>query len=668
MRGRLLFLGALATTAACSGAAPTRLAEVKGATSATANVPTKAPAPEAALAVTITAPAASGRCARQHPGEGAARLGASHQGSTVALATMDGVALAYVADEDDGALHTFALEDGGSELAVTPLDGSPSQLLVLDDGRVAVTLRDRNRVVILEPAERPDLPLQARCDAAVAVEPVGLATSPDGARLFVTSGWGHALTALDAGDLATAFTVDLPREPRAILVDDDGRRAFVAHVVGATMSAVSLDTSEHAVHAIDLRIGSTTGCQGYALTKTSLAAPGPDAIGAGSGRVFAPMVRVDPGDPRPSFGYGGALTTPAETALVSVVDTTAERTLTRARGGGSATPRGECLLPRSATMGPDGGLLVSCLGIDAVVELDARAQNPATVERRRFRVPAGPTGVAADVEHHRAVVWSQFARELSVLDLTAPVASKPGAKPAPDALPSLRLAAARHQGSWVTPQIARGRALFHATDDGRLSRDGRACASCHPDGREDALTWSTPDGPRQTIMLAGRVVGSEPYGWFGTNKTLPAHVTRTLQRLGGTGLATNKADLDALLAYLGALRAPSLVGAPRPAVRAELIDRGRGIFLEPAQGCATCHFGAGTDKLAHDVKTGNIDETSLRFDTPSLRYVSGTAPYFHDGRFRSLEDVMEHSDGTMGHTMHLSRPDLLALVAYLETL
>ena len=56
--------------------------------------------------------------------------------------------------------------------------------------------------------------------------------------------------------------------------------------------------------------------------------------------------------------------------------------------------------------------------------------------------------------------------------------------------------AARHQGSWVTPQIARGRALFRVTDDGRLSRDGRACASCHPDGRDDALTWSTPDGPR----------------------------------------------------------------------------------------------------------------------------------------------------------------------------
>jgi DNA-binding beta-propeller fold protein YncE len=607
------------------------------------------------------------RCARRHPEEGATKLGTSRQGSTIALATIDGVALAYVADEDDSALHTFEI-DLGTELAVTPLDGAPSQLLVLDDGRVAVALRDRNRVAILEPPERPDLPLEALCDAAVAVEPVGLATSPDGARLFATSGWGHTLTALDAGDLAAAFTVDLPREPRSVLIDDDGRRAFVAHVVGAKMSAVSLDSSAHEVHAIDLRVGSTSGCQGYALTKTSLVAASPEAAGAGSGRIFAPMVQVDPGEPKSSFGYGGSLASPAESALVSVVDTTAERTLTRTLGGDTSARRRECLLPRSATMGVDGGLLVSCLGIDAVVELDARAQNPAAVERRRFRLPAGPTGVAVDAERRRAVVWSQFAHELSVLDLAAPIAAKKGSKPAADALPTVRVAAARKRGSWVTSEIARGRALFHATDDGRISRDGRACASCHPDGREDSLTWSTPDGPRQTIMLAGRVVGSEPYGWFGTNKTLPAHVTRTLQRLGGTGLAQSKADLDALIAYLGVIRAPSLGGAPVDTSRTALVDRGRGIFLEPTQGCSTCHFGAGTDKVAHDVKTGNIDEASLRFDTPSLRYVSGTAPYFHDGRFRSLEDVMEHSDGTMGHTMHLSRPDLLALLAYLETL
>jgi len=30
------------------------------------------------------------------------------------------------------------------------------------------------------------------------------------------------------------------------------------------------------------------------------------------------------------------------------------------------------------------------------------------------------------------------------------------------------------------------------------------------------------------------------------------------------------------------------------------------------------------------------------FKTPSLRNISATAPYFHDGRFTTLEQVIEH--------------------------
>jgi cytochrome c peroxidase len=216
----------------------------------------------------------------------------------------------------------------------------------------------------------------------------------------------------------------------------------------------------------------------------------------------------------------------------------------------------------------------------------------------------------------------------------------------------------------------RGRALFHATDDPRISRDGRACASCHPEGREDALTWSTPAGPRQTVMLAGRIAGTAPYGWFGKHRTVREHVTHTLARLGGVGLQgpADRADLDALLAYVSAMRPPSMRGAVEDAGHAALAERGREVFLDPAVGCARCHLDGATDQEAHDVKSGDVDEASLRFDTPSLRFVGGTAPYFHDGRYATLEELLEKSDGKMGHTQDLPRADLLALAAYLEDL
>src|SRR6185436_15316306 len=137
--------------------------------------------------------------------------------------------------------------------SVTPLAGAPSQLLVLADGRVAVTLRDQNRVAIFEPRERADLPLEERCATPVAAEPVALAATPDDARLVVTSGLGRALTALDPGDLHALFTAELPRDPRAVLVDADGTRAFVAHMVGGRLSVVNLvDNAPHLVHAVEL--------------------------------------------------------------------------------------------------------------------------------------------------------------------------------------------------------------------------------------------------------------------------------------------------------------------------------------------------------------------------------------------------------------------------------
>jgi cytochrome c peroxidase len=36
------------------------------------------------------------------------------------------------------------------------------------------------------------------------------------------------------------------------------------------------------------------------------------------------------------------------------------------------------------------------------------------------------------------------------------------------------------------------------------------------------------------------------------------------------------------------------------------------------------------------------DEDKLKFKTPSLRNIALTAPYMHDGRFKSLEEVVAH--------------------------
>jgi cytochrome c peroxidase len=56
------------------------------------------------------------------------------------------------------------------------------------------------------------------------------------------------------------------------------------------------------------------------------------------------------------------------------------------------------------------------------------------------------------------------------------------------------------------------------------------------------------------------------------------------------------------------------------------------------------------------------------FKTPSLLFVGGTPPYFHDGSAATLEEVLEKNRDRMGKTSHLSPDDRAALVAFLRTL
>ena len=248
-------------------------------------------------------PATAGKgCARIHTG-GAARLGPTRASSAIALAkgqSGDRRAIAYIADADEPTLHTVDLA-GPTEVATTPLIGRPEHVLVLGDGRVAVTLRASNAIQVLEPAVEADMPLETRCVVGTPTEPIALALTPDDGTVLLTTGWGHRLSAYDAQTFAPQFEASLPRDPRSAVVSEDGTRAFVAHVVGARMSVVDLTTPAHEVRSIDLAARASgeesdnsmlKGCQGFALTRLEGHADG--KLAKMVDRVFAPMWRSTP--------------------------------------------------------------------------------------------------------------------------------------------------------------------------------------------------------------------------------------------------------------------------------------------------------------------------------------------------------------------------------------
>ena len=86
--------------------------------------------------------------------------------------------------------------------------------------------------------------------------------------------------------------------------------------------------------------------------------------------------------------------------------------------------------------------------------------------------------------------------------------------------------------------------------------------------------------------------------------------------------------------------------------------RGRDVFFNKAA-CDSCHIGfnftdasfanigIGMDKkdpdLGRFLVTGR-DEDRGAFKTPTLREIEHTGPYMHDGRYRTLEEVVDHYD------------------------
>jgi cytochrome c peroxidase len=109
-----------------------------------------------------------------------------------------------------------------------------------------------------------------------------------------------------------------------------------------------------------------------------------------------------------------------------------------------------------------------------------------------------------------------------------------------------------------------------------------------------------------------------------------------------------------------------------PTAMPESARRGRELFFGKA-GCASCHSGPNfTDELFHDIGIGqeeplkrfyppdphgkpdfpelgrfNIShrlEDRGAFKTPTLRELTSTGPYMHDGRFGTLEEVVDYYD------------------------
>ncbi|MDG1484476.1 MAG: PKD domain-containing protein [Myxococcota bacterium] len=222
----------------------------------------------------------------------------------------------------------------------------------------------------------------------------------------------------------------------------------------------------------------------------------------------------------------------------------------------------------------------------------------------------------------------------------------------------------------LSDTVLLGKQVFHDAADTRMTKSGYiACAHCHPDGRDDGLTWDFTDrgeGLRNTTSLEGRAgVGMGPVHWTGNFDEIQdfEHDIRgpfagsgfltdddwseTSEAL-GTTTAGRSMELDAMAAYA----ATFTTTPPSPWATTE----GAGAFAQA--GCADCHppplYTDSALDVRHDIGTltesagQRLGEPLDGFDTPTLLGAWATAPYLHDGSALTIAAAISAHDSASG--------------------
>jgi cytochrome c peroxidase len=328
------------------------------------------------------------------------------------------------------------------------------------------------------------------------------------------------------------------------------------------------------------------------------------------------------------------------------------------------------------------------------------------------------------------------AEESKPADVVDAGAAEPATPPAPKVelppAPEIPLAPAHFsdvedsKDNPTTPEkVALGHQLFF---DPRLSKDdSKACAGCHlPDhGWASTAAMDAKVGGamnKRNSQVVVNLAFHSTYYWDGRKPTIEAVSDAAWKGQLGADAAAIALKLNANATYKALfqrafkedatadnipkalasfLRALKSGNAPWDKYdagdkKAASADAVKGWDVFKKSGCMTCHVpphftdfdfhnvGVGFDKPEAERDPGRKDATKAdedfgKFQTPSLRNVAVSSPYFHDGSAKTLDDAIDYmSEGFVKmkakgldaklKPAKLSKKDHAALKAFLESL
>ncbi len=512
---------------------------------------------------------------------------------------------------------------------------------------------------------------KVRSSLTVGHTPMAPVVSPDGGLLFVCSRFTDEVVAIDLHQMRVRARIPVTREPVAALLSQDGETLIVANHLPA--GAATSDTVSCAIDLVDiatLEVRGSVPLPNGSINLRNL------ALSPDGKHLFVPSVLARYQVPTTQLARGWV-----NTHALHIIDAEAEvvrwTVLLDDMSLGAANPwdvavcseAGLICVSHAATHEVsliDAAALMAKLAAEQVAAGSARAyEEPGSGYdgpthrlgflagiRQRIRLPGlGPRGLV--VTGGDLAVAQFFSDSIALISL-------PGKEdrqvhtialgPAPEMDP-----------------IRRGELYFQ--DAGLCFQQWQSCATCHPDGRADALNWDLlNDGignPKNTrsMILAHQTPPAMASGVRGSAEEAVRTGIRHIQF--SIPDEAKASAIDAYLKSLEPLPSPRLVGGEL----SEEAHRGREIF-EKAR-CGACHSGPYfTNQQSRDVGTGRGLDLGKAFDVPTLIEVWRTAPYLHDGRAATIGEVLTifNEDDRHGRTSGLSEEERNALEEYILSL
>jgi YVTN family beta-propeller protein len=597
--------------------------------------------------------------------------------------TVDGTVLLVV--NPDSASLTLVDTLGQAVLGEVPVGVDPRTVTVDDAGaRAYVANRGSDSISVVDLAAR-----EAIAEISVGDRPYGIALDPTGEWLYVAEQGIDRLAVLDTGSLERVAAVQVADRPSGLAIGDDGRTLYVTHLLSNTVSILTVrpftqylpavirdaGASARAGKTQDGSVSPTARFARLSMWQSSAIHLWPDSnlvqsiiLSPDGGHAYVPHTRSNTANRALTFDT-------TVFPLVSLIDLPAKEHLVGEQFDlGTMDPPGVGL-PFDAAITPSGDELwvVNTASNDlSVIDLVSR-QLAAHIE-----VGENPRGIVLSPDGSLAYVNNTLSGTVSVIDTAAYTVT----------------AVITVTDIPLPPTLLNGKRLFHSSDDPRMARaQWISCNTCHFEGEHDGRTWFFSfAGPRNTTSLLG-MIETYPLRWSGEwDESADAEFANRKENF-GSGLIDGDMyctgsppdclpphlpnqgrsyDLDCLAAFMDGLSVPLSPAHEHGEPLSEAELRGQILFLRSDLGCVACHPPPlYTDLQKHDVGTATLDERiGPAFDTPTLRGLFDSAPYFHDGSAATLYDCLTRPTPGSEHDVRgvLTEEEIQDLIAFMLAL